>query len=150
MQGIHDVDRELWWAYGLCYGPTILCYMYAAEYKHTDDPSKMTFHEPFNHDFVMTASNLVVWCLLAVVNWNLVERKLATGGRLLILRGVQFGPRLFPDLVMLHNHAAPLIDLFTSPGGSIPDGGAFLSHGSNFPWSPRGFGTLYWWRSWPS
>ena len=32
------------------------------------------------------------------------------GGCLLILRGVQFGPGLFPDLAMPHNHATPLID----------------------------------------
>ena len=86
------------------------CVVYAVEYKHTNDPSKMTFREPSNHGFAMTASNMVVRQLLSVVNWNPAERKLTTGGCLLIPRGVQFGPRLFPDLVMLRNHAAPLID----------------------------------------
>ena len=38
---------------------------------------------------------------------------------------------------------APLIDSFTLAGGSISDGGTFPSHGSNFPWSSGGFGTVY-------
>ena len=41
------------------------------------------------------------------------ERKLTTGGHLLIPRGMHFGPELFPDLVMPHNHMAPLIDSIT-------------------------------------
>ena len=91
----------------------LYCVVYAAEYKHTDKPSRMTFCEPSNHGFVMTASNMVVWQLLSMVNWNPADRKLMTRGHLLILRGMQFGPRLFPELVMPCNHAAPLIDSFT-------------------------------------
>ena len=83
------------------------CVVYAAEYKNTDDPSKMTFHEPSNHGFTMVASNMVVRRLLSVPNWVPAERKLTTGGCLLILRGVQFGPELFPDLVMPRNHVQP-------------------------------------------
>ena len=83
------------------------------EYKNTDDPSKMTPHEPLNHGFAMIASNMVVRRLLSVPNWEPAERKLTAGGHLLILRGMHFGPELFPDLVILHNHAAPLIDSIT-------------------------------------
>ena len=86
------------------------CIAYAAEYKFTDDPSRMTFCEPSNHGFMMTASNMVVWRLLSVVNWNPADRKLMTGERLLIPRGMQFGFGLFAELVMPHNHAAPLIN----------------------------------------
>ena len=86
------------------------CVAYAAEYKNTDGPSKMTFREPLNHGFAMVANNMVVRRLLSVPNWDPAERKLTTGGCLLIPRDVQFGPELFPDLVMPHNHAAPLID----------------------------------------
>ena len=53
---------------------------YAAEYKHTNDPSKMTFHDPSNHGFAMAASNMVVQRLLSVANWDPVERKLTSGG----------------------------------------------------------------------
>ena len=73
----------------------------------------MTFHEPSNHGFTMVASNMVVRRLLSVPNWDPAERKLTTGGHLLIIRGMQFGPELFPDLVMPCNHMAPLIDSIT-------------------------------------
>ena len=89
------------------------CVVYAMEYKNTNDPSKMTPREPLNHRFAMTASNLVVRRLLSVPNWEPVERKLTTGGYLLIPRGVHFGPKLFPDLLILRNHAGPLIDSIT-------------------------------------
>ena len=69
----------------------------------------MTPREPLNHAFAMTARNMVVR-MLFVPNWEPVERKLTTGGRLLILRAMHFGPELFPDLVILHNRAGPLID----------------------------------------
>ena len=88
------------------------CVAYAVEYKHTDNPSEMTFCDPSNHGFAMAASNMVVWRLLSVANWDPAERKLTLGGHLLIPRGMQFGPELFPDLVMLCNHAAHLIDSF--------------------------------------
>ena len=70
----------------------------------------MTFRDPLNHGFAMVASNLAMRRLLSVPNWDPVERKLTTGGHLLILRGMHFGPKLFPDLVMARNHVAPLID----------------------------------------
>ena len=62
----------------------------------------MTFHDPSNHGFDVAASNMVVWRLLSVTNWDPAERKLTSGEHLLIPRGVQFGAGLFPDLVMLH------------------------------------------------
>ena len=61
----------------------------------------------------MTASNMMVRRLLSVANWQPTERKLTTGGCLLIPRGMHFGPELFPNLVILHNHAGPLIDSIT-------------------------------------
>ena len=112
------------------------CIAYAAEYKHTDNPSRMTFHEPSNHGFAMTASNLVVQQLLSVVNWNPAERKLTTGGHLLILRGVQFGPRLFPNLVMPCNHAAPLIDSSTCQEVPFQMVGPFWAMDPVFPGLP--------------
>ena len=112
MEGVHDAYRELWRAYGFHHRPPY-CVVYPAEYKNTDDPSKMTFCEPLNHGFAMVASNMVVRRLLSVPNWDPAERKLTTGGCLLIPRGMHFGPELFPDLVMLRNHAAPLIDSIT-------------------------------------
>ena len=89
------------------------CVAYAADYKNTDDPSKMTPCEPLNHTFTMPARNMVVRRLLSVPNWEPTERKLTMGGCLLIPRGLHFGPKLFPDLVILRNHLGPLIDSIT-------------------------------------
>ena len=86
------------------------CVAYAADYKNTNDPSKMTPREPLNHAYAMVTSNMVVRRLLSVPNWEPTERKLTSGCCLLILRGVQFGPKLFPDLVIPCNHVGPLVN----------------------------------------
>ena len=86
------------------------CVAYATDYKNTSDPSKMTPCEPLNHIYAMLTSNMVVRRLLSLPNWEPAERKLTKGGRLLIPRGVQFGPGLFPEIVILHNHSGPLVD----------------------------------------
>ena len=122
------------------------CVAYAAEYKHTNDnPSKMTFCEPSNHGFTMTASNMVVcrgyW---SVANWDPVEKKLTTGGCLLIPRGMQFGAWVcFQDLVMPCVTMWSLDRFIHVAGGTISDGGTFPNHGSNLPRSSGGFGTFY-------
>ena len=89
------------------------CMVYAVDYKNTSDPSKMTPCEPLNHTYAMVTSNMVVRRLLSLPNWEPVERKLTKGGRLLIPRGVLFGPGMFPEIVILCNHAGPLIDSTT-------------------------------------
>ena len=86
------------------------CVTYAADYKNTDDPSKMTPSEPLNYTYTMVTSNMVVRRLLSLPNWEPAERKLTAGGHLLILRVVQFGPGLFPEIVIPHNHTGPLVD----------------------------------------
>ena len=86
------------------------CVPYAVDYKNTNDPSKMTPHEPLNHAYTMVTSNMVVRRLLSVPNWEPAERKLTIGGCLLIPRGIQFGLELFPDLVIPCNHVGPLVD----------------------------------------
>ena len=50
------------------------------------------------------------------------------------MRGVHFGPKLFPDLVIPRNHAGPLIDSITQqmPFGWLD----LLSHRSDFPGLP--------------
>ena len=85
------------------------CVAYAAEYRDKD-PSKMTSRDPENHWYVMASEKMIVRRLLSVPNWEPSEKKRIKGGRLLILRGVQYGPKLFPELVVPRNHAGPLID----------------------------------------
>ena len=85
------------------------CVAYAADYQ-SKDPSKMTPRETLNHPYAMVPDNMMVRRLLSVPNWDPAERKHTKGGRLLILRGVHFGPKLFPEIVILCNHAGPLVD----------------------------------------
>ena len=61
----------------------------------------------------MVTSNMVVRRLLSLPNWDPTDRKQTKGGRLFIPRVVQFGPGLFPEIVILRNHAGPLIDSIT-------------------------------------
>ena len=64
------------------------------------DPSKMTSHEPENHWYVMASEKMIVRRLLSMPNWEPSEKKRIKGGCLLIPRGVQYGPKLFPELVV--------------------------------------------------
>ena len=69
-------------------------------------------------------------------NWDPAERKLTTGGCLLIPRGMHFSPELFPDLVILHNHAAPLIDSITWQEVPFQTVGPFQAMDPIFPGLP--------------
>ena len=88
------------------------CVTYAADYKN-NDPSKMTPHEPLNHAYTMVTSNMMVRRLLSLLNWEPTDRKHTKGGHLLIPRGVQFGPGLYPEIDIPHNHAGPLVNSAT-------------------------------------
>ena len=85
------------------------CVAYAADYQNKD-PSKMTPRETLNHMYAMVTDNMMVRRLLFVPNWDQTERKHTKGGHLLILRGVWFGPKLFPEIVIPCNHAGLLFD----------------------------------------
>ena len=102
----------LMWNYGRHMGFTTkppYCVAYAAEY-WDKDLSKMTPRKPLNHSYAMVSDKMMVRRLLSSPNWDPSERKRTKGGCLLILRGVQFGPKLFPELVLPHNHTGPLVD----------------------------------------
>ena len=85
------------------------CVAYAADYQNKD-PSKMTPFEPLNHVHTMVTNNMMVRRLLSLPNWDPMERKHTKCGSLLILRDVQFGPKLFPEIVIPRNHAGLLVD----------------------------------------
>ena len=111
VQGIHDAHRELWQAHGFCHRSSILCCVCHGLQEH--DPSKMTPREPLNHMYAMVTSNMEVRRLLSLPSWEPAERRLTKGGCLLILRGMQFGPGFFPEIVILRNHAGPLVNSAT-------------------------------------
>ena len=112
------------------------CVAYAADYKHTSDPSKMTPHEPLNHVYTMVTSNMVVRRLLSLPNWDPSDRKQTKGGHLLIPRGVQFGPGLFPEIVIPRNHAGPRIDSIMWQEVQLRIIGPFRAIDSIFPSFP--------------
>ena len=82
------------------------CVAYSTEYK-TNDPSQMTPCHTQNHPYAMVTTNMIVRRLLSLPNWEPTVRKQTKGGRLLILRGMQFGPALFLEIVIPRNHASP-------------------------------------------
>ena len=57
-------------------------------------------------------------------------------GCLLIPRGVQFGPKLFPELVILRNHAGPLVDSGTGHEAPFWTVGSFRAVDPIFPGFP--------------
>ena len=85
------------------------CVAYLADYK-TDDPTQMTPHHTHNHPYAMITNNMIVRRLLSLPHWEPTVRKQTKGGCLLILRGMYFGPALFPEIVIPHNHASPPVD----------------------------------------
>ena len=58
----------------------------------------------------MVTTNMIVRRLLSLPHWEPTVRKQTKGGRLPIPRGMQFGPALFPEIVILRNHASPPVD----------------------------------------
>ena len=70
----------------------------------------MKFRNQQNHPISFTADGLLVCQLLM---WDCTEHEYAMttcNRHLLIPRGVQFPKDLFPEIVVLHNHAAPYCD----------------------------------------
>ena len=112
------------------------CVVYAADYKSTDDPSKMTPHEPLNHAFARIASNMVVRRLLSVPNWEPAEGNWLQGPP-----SHSEGHAFWSRVVSRPSHTAQpcrSLDWFNHVvGDPILYGQAFPSHRSNFFWSPR-------------
>ena len=111
------------------------CVAYATEYRDKD-PSKLTPRKPANHSYAMVSDKMIVRRLLSMPNWDPSERKRIKGGRLLIPRGVQYGPKLFPELVVPRNHAGPLVDSATGHDASFQTIGSFQSVDPIFPGFP--------------
>ena len=111
------------------------CVAYAAEYRDKD-PSRMTPRDSENHWYVTVSEKMVVRRLLSVPNWEPPERKRIKGGRLLIPRGVQYGPKLFPELVVPRNHAGPPIDPATGQDAPLRTVGSFRGVDPIFPGFP--------------
>ena len=125
------------------------CVAYASDYKNTSDLSKMTPCKPLNHAYTMVTSNMVVRRLLSLPNWEPADRKQTKGGRLLIPRGMQFGPGLFPVIVILCNHVGPLVDSITWQEVLFQTIGPFRAIDTIFP-AFQGIWNCLLPRKWPS
>ena len=111
------------------------CMAYAAKYRDKD-PSRMTPRDSDNHWYVTVSEKMVVRQLLSVPNWEPPERKRIKGGRLLIPRGVQYGPKLFPEVVVPCNHAGPPIDPAMGQDAPLQTVGSFICVDPIFPGFP--------------
>ena len=111
------------------------CVAYAADYQDKD-PSKMMPRATLNHTYAIVSDNMMVRRLLSVPNWDPSERKCTKGGHLLIPRGVHFGPKLFPEIVIPRNHAGPLVDSATGHDAPFQTVGSFRAMDTIFPSFP--------------
>ena len=88
----------------------LFCTAYSLDFILKEDPAQMMFRNQQNHPVSFTADGLLVSQLLA---WDCTECEYTMttcNGSLLIPRGMQFPKDLFPEIVILHNHAAPYRD----------------------------------------
>ena len=108
------------------------CVVYSTDYK-TSDPSQMTPCHTQNHPYAMITTNMIVRRLLSLPHCEPVDRKQTKGGCLLILRGAQFGPTLFLEIVILRNHAAPPFDPVTRQEAPFQTIGPFRVVDTIFP-----------------
>ena len=86
----------------------------------------------------MVTTNMIVRRLLSLPHWEPTVRKQTKGGRLLIPRGMQFGPALFPEIVVPHNHASPPVDTVMWQEAPLRTIGPFQAIDTIFPSFPGG------------
>ena len=101
---------------------------YPLEFILKRDPAQMTFRNQQNHPVSCTADGLLVHQLLT---WDCPEHGkytlAACNGCLLIPRGMQFPQDLFPEIVVLCNHAEPYRDPKTGKEAPFMTVGPFSS-----------------------
>ena len=118
------------------------CVAYSTDYK-TNDPSQMTPHHTQNHMYAMVTTNMIVRRLLSSPHWEPMYSRQTKGGCLLIPRGMQFGPTLFPEIVIPRNHVGSTCRFSHAAGGPVLNCWALSSHRYYFPWFPRGSRIVY-------
>ena len=81
---------------------------------------------------------MIVRRLLSLPHWEPLVRKQTKGGRLLIPRGMQFGPALFPEIVVPRNHTSPPVNPATWQEAPFRTVGPFQAMDTIFPNFPGG------------
>ena len=103
---------KLRWAYGYWHRSSILCCVcrrLQEQWSFQNDPP-LTLKSRVRHDNQQHSGEEAV---VLTPNWEPANSKLTKGGRLLIPRGVQFGPGLFPEIVIPRNHVGLLVNSAT-------------------------------------
>ena len=98
----------------------------------------MTPRHTHNHLYAMITNNMIVRRLLSLPHWEPSARKETKDGCLLILRGMHFGPALFPEIVIPRNHTSPPVDPATQQEAPFRTVGPFRAMDSIFPSFPGG------------
>ena len=120
----------------------LFCMAYSLDFIHKEDPAQMTFRNQQNHPVSFTADGLLV-CQLLMQDCTECKYVMTThNGCLLIPRGVQFPKDLFPEIVILHNHAAPYRDPITGKEAPFITVGPFARRDMLF-WGIAGDLELY-------
>ena len=86
------------------------CVAYSAWTTRPMIPHKWHLDHTQNHSYAMVTTNMIVRRLLSSPHWEPMVRKQTKGGCLLIPRGMQFGPTLFPEIVVPRNHVSLPVD----------------------------------------
>ena len=102
----------------------LFCTVYSLDFINEDD-AKMMFRNQENHPVAFTAESLIVCQLLTRDCMEHKYMMTTHNGCLLIPRGMQFPKDLFPEIVVLHNHAAPYHDPKTGKEASFVTIGPF-------------------------
>ena len=105
----------------------LFCVAYPLEFVDKKDPATMTFRNVYNHPVAFMGMEMIVHQLLT---WDCPEHEYVRAncnGCLIIPRGVQFGKELFPEIVLLWNHAASYCDPNTGKEGPFVTVGPFSS-----------------------
>ena len=85
----------------------LFCTAYPLSFVHKDDPAQMTFRSQQNHPVSFTGDGLLVHQLLTQDCPQCEYMMDRHHGHLLIPRGMQFLPELFPQIVVPRNHVTP-------------------------------------------
>ena len=109
-----------------------LCMAYPLEFVKKDNLG-MTFWNPDNHPVAFIANVMVIHQLLMQDCPEHEYMRMIHGGCLIIPWGMQFGHKLFPEIVILRNHAAPYPDPTTGQKAPFMTVGPFSTTDPLFP-----------------
>ena len=111
----------------------LFCMAYALDFINKDDPATMMFRNHENHPVSFTGDGLIICQLLVQDCTEHKYERTTCNGCLLIPRGMQFTKELFPEIVVLRNHAAPYCDPKTGKEAPFITMGPFSSKDTLFP-----------------